>query len=185
MEYNNIEVDRILNKKILIIGDVGRGKTRFTAKILDTLVSNGLSKYITVIDMAPSTKSIGVRLLAYTESVKNVRYFFSEKIRGPRIEGKSPTEVIEIACANREIIEKFLEEYLNNPTEILIINDLTLYLHAGEINKIIDLMERTKTFIANAYYGDILSDDKGSGLSLKEKLLVQTLSKKFDTIIML
>ncbi|MEM3503982.1 MAG: hypothetical protein QW134_07140, partial [Nitrososphaeria archaeon] len=121
----------------------------------------------------------------YTESVKNVRYFFSEKIRGPRIEGKSPTEVIEIACANREIIEKFLEEYLNNPTEILIINDLTLYLHAGEINKIIDLMERTKTFIANAYYGDILSDDKGSGLSLKEKLLVQTLSKKFDTIIML
>ncbi|MEM3503028.1 MAG: hypothetical protein QW134_02265, partial [Nitrososphaeria archaeon] len=106
MEYNNIEVDRILNKKILIIGDVGRGKTRFTAKILDTLVSNGLSKYITVIDMAPSTKSIGARLLAYTESVKNVRYFFSEKIRGPRIEGKSPTEVIEIACANREIIEK-------------------------------------------------------------------------------
>ncbi len=185
MEYTGLEVDNILNKKIFIIGDVGKGKTSLTAKLLDELILHGFSKYITVIDMAPSTKDIGARLSAYTENVKNVRYFFSEKIRGPRIEGKNSTEVLEIARRNREIVEKFLEEYLNNPTEILIINDLTLYLHAGEVNKIFDIMGKAKTFIANAYYGNTLSDDKGSGLTLKEKLLVQMLLKKFDTIIML
>ncbi|MCX8189378.1 MAG: hypothetical protein N3F64_06670 [Nitrososphaeria archaeon] len=185
MEYTEIEVSCILNKKILIIGDVGRGKTRLTAKILDALVSNGLSKHITVIDMAPTAKNVGARISAYTENVKNVRYFFSEKIRGPRIEGKNASEVLEIARANKEIVEKFLEEYLDNPTEILIVNDLTLYLHAGDISKILDLMERSKTFVANAYYGNILSDDKNSGLTSKEKLLVQMLSKKFDTVIIL
>lgn len=185
MAQTNIDVNSILNKKILIVGEVGSGKTRLTAKILEELVAHGFSNYITVIDMAPSIKNVGAKLSTYTETFKNIRYFFSEKIKGPRLEGKDSEEVLEIAKSNRKIIEKFLEEYLMKPTDILIVNDLTIYLHAGEIEKIFDIMEKAKTFIANAYYGNLLSEDKGSGLTAREKLLVQSLSKKFDKVIML
>jgi GTPase SAR1 family protein len=185
MMHSGIDVDGILNKRTLIIGDVGSGKTRLTAKILDELVSRGFGDSITVIDMAPSVGKIGLRLSAYTRAVENVRYFFSEKIRGPRLEGKDAKEVLEIAKSNREIVEKYFKFFLEKPTEILIVNDLTIYFHAGEIKKVFEIMSASKTFIAHAYYGSTLSEDKGSGLSAREKELVQTLSRKCDKVIIL
>lgn len=185
MVHPNIDVDKILNKKILIIGDVGSGKTRLTARILDELVSRGFGDIITVIDMAPSVGNIGSRLSTYTKVIEKVRYFFSEKIRGPRLEGKDAKEILDIAKSNKEIVEEYLKLFLENPTEILIVNDITIYFHAGEIEKVFEIMDASKTFIANAYYGSALSEDKGSGLSAREKKLVQILSRKCDKVIIL
>ena len=144
MVHPNIGVDEILNRKTLIIGEVGRGKTRLTARILDELVSRGFAKNITVIDLAPSIGNIGLRLSAYTRAVENVRYFCSEKIRGPRLEGKNAKEVLDIAESNRKVVEKYFKSFLEKPTEILIVNDITIYFHAGEIEKVFEIMETSK-----------------------------------------
>jgi len=180
-----LDVEDVLYRRTLIVGDVGSGKTRLTARVLEKLVEKGFSDKITVIDMAPSARNVGARLSAYTRAVEKVRYLFSENIRGPRLEGRDCREVLTIAESNRRIAEEYFEAFLQHPTEILIVNDITIYLHAGEVEKVFEVMEAARTFLANAYYGRTLSEDKGSGLSVREALLVKTLSGKCDRVVVL
>jgi len=181
-----IILEEILGKKIMIIGEVGSGKTRLTAKILDELISKMDPKNITVIDMAPTTISgIAARVSAYTDVASKVRYLAPSIIRAPRIEGKNKEEVIFLANLNKISIEPLLENFLNEPTKILIINDLSIYFHAGNIDKILECTNVAETFIANAYYGQSLSDDKNSGISKREKRLVDELIKNSDMVIKL
>jgi GTPase SAR1 family protein len=178
-----IDLERISEKKILIIGDVGSGKTQLTAKIIESLLENKGKDNITIIDMAPSViPKIGGKISLYTNVLK-LKYLTSQNIRAPRTEGKDKENVSSLANLNKNLIEPLIETYLNNPTEILIINDLSLYLHAGSIEKIEKCMDLANTFIANAYYGKHFSDDRGSGINEREKNLIEELMKKFDEII--
>ncbi len=181
-----IILEEILNKKTIIIGEVGSGKTRLTAKILDELINKIDYKNITVIDMAPTTViGIAKRISAYTNAISKVRYLAPSIIRAPRIEGKNKEEVIFLAKLNKNSIEPLLQSFLNEPTKILIINDLSIYFHTGNIDKILECMNVAETFIANAYYGNSLSNDKNSGISEREKKMIEELIKKINIIIKL
>ncbi|MEM3406605.1 MAG: hypothetical protein QW806_01545 [Nitrososphaerota archaeon] len=181
-----ITLEEILNKKIMIIGEVKSGKTRLTAKILEELVNKIDPKNITVIDMAPTTiTGIGERISAYTNIVSKIRYLAPSIIRAPRIEGKNKEEVIFLANLNKNSIEPLIEHFLNKPTRILIINDLSIYFHAGSIDKILKCMDTSETFITNAYYGYSLSNDKNSGITEREKKLIEELIKNIDIVIKL
>ena len=103
----------------------------------------------------------------------------------PRISAKSPQELLSLAVKNRENIEKIISKYLVNPTEILVINDLTLYFHAGSLELIDECIMLSKTFIANAYYGHELSFNYGTGITAKERSLIMELVKYMDNIIVL
>jgi len=78
-----------------------------------------------------------------------------------------------------------LDIYLDRPTPILFINDLSIYLQSGSWMKILDAMNRSDTFIANAYYGEALKEDLETGVSEVEKRLVEKLSNRVDFIIKL
>jgi len=120
--------------------------------------------------MAPTTISgIGYRLSRYTASVSKIRYLAPSEIRAPRLEGRTPEEVIQLAEFNRRALEPLLDLFRENPTKVLIVNDMTIYFHAGDPNKLADCALLAETFLANAYLGEKLSYDKDSGITKRER----------------
>ena len=182
-----LSVSEVLNKRTLIIGELASGKTLLTLKLTLNLVNNGYGKHITVLDFAPKKiGNIGGKFLDFGFNPSRVfAYLTPLKVYTPRISAKSPQELLSLAVKNKENIEKIIFKYLANPTEILVINDLTLYFHAGSLELIDECIMLSKTFIANAYYGHELSFNHGTGVSAKERSLVIELMKYMDNIIVL
>jgi len=181
-----ITLQEIVGKKVIIIGEVGSGKTRLTAELLEEMTKRFDPQDITVIEMAPSNiPKIGGTLSEYTSVVTKVKYLYPQGIRAPRLEGASKEEVLSLAHANRWAIEPFIDKFILKPSSFLVMNDLSIYLQAGKISKIMTCMKKAGTFVSNAYYGSRLSNDKGSGISLKERKLVDVLIGKSEIIIRL
>lgn len=172
-----------LGKKTLLVGDVGSGKTSFLVEFLKYLVESNYSDDVTVIDMAPPrTHGVGGAIRDYTDYVSRIRYLRLDKIWAPRLMGKNKEEVLRYAEENRTRIESLINIYLSNPSRILLVNDLTIYLHAGELDKIFELFNTAETFMATAYEGVRLEDDKNSGITERERKLLNILKEKVDIV---
>ncbi|MEM3832374.1 MAG: hypothetical protein QW128_02075 [Thermoprotei archaeon] len=185
MENLRISVHDLLHKRTLIIGDIGKGKTRITALIVKLFIDIGLKEKITIIDMAPPrSEAIGGKVSEYI-NVNSIRYFHDDRIRGPRISAKTSEELFLIAEKNKDIIEQFLNYYLNDPTEILIMNDITIYLHKGSVSRIIQCINKSKTFIGNAYSGVKLYKEQFRDFDINESNKLSEIIKIMDNIIKL
>lgn len=169
----------------MIIGDVGSGKTKLTLQVIEELIRIGLGREITVIDMAPKRKGIiGGRLLDLGfDSSKVLSYFLPRHIYPPRILGKNGEEVLKYSIHNAKNIIPLLNSYIQNPSKILVINDLSIYFHAGNIEHLDLCIMLSKTFIANSYYGHILDFDFGVSITKKERALLLETLKFMDNII--
>lgn len=179
-----LEVERILGKRVLVVGEAGTGKSLLLARALERLVESGLERDVTVIDMAPYRHSgVGGKLRDVTEAVRSVRYLTDDRIAPPRLLGRDAGEVLELASRNAALIEPLLLEYLRSPTRILMVNDLTIYLHAGDPALIERAMETAETFVATCYEGVRLSEDKGSGLSKTERERLELLKRRADLVV--
>lgn len=176
----------LIRRKILLVGEAGSGKTLLLARLLDYLVSSGFSKDVTVIDMAPSKiGEIGGTLDAYTDSVKKVRYLKPPRITPPRLTGRNAEEVERYARQNHEILKPLIEEYLAEPTRILLVNDVTIYLHWGSFEDLARAISISETFAGTAYQGVRLHDDKGSGITDRERRRLEELKQYVDEVIVL
>ncbi len=176
-----------LNKNCLILGEVKTGKTKFTAELLKEAIKLGYSSKIMVIDLAPRTKIlgkefIGLPLTDYVTIDFRIAYL-RPKVKAPRIEGKNKEEILKIAMENAIIVEEAFNKFLKSDREILFINDVTLYLHMGDLSKLLSVLHKASTAILNGYYGKFFNNDLGSGISLREKKLVKELAKLMDIII--
>ncbi len=174
-----------LGKKTLITGEVGTGKTKLTADLTKKLVELGLSRKITVIDIAPDTfekdgVKVGGKLRQYLKEITNVRTLIPKKVYAPRLTAKNKKELIKMVEKNKELIKPVLNKFLLKPTEILIINDLSIYLQTGDFETVEKIVFEPKTFIANAYLGEYLNKDFSSGISRLERKLVNKLMEKVD-----
>jgi len=180
-----VSASELLGISTLIVGEVGSGKTALTAKILDDLVDLGYAQEITVIDIGPDKLGVGGKLSNYSKRIGEIRLLEPKGLRAPRLEGKNAEEVIRFAEENKRKIEPLFLSFLDSPTNILVINDLSIYLQAGPVETIFSLMEMARTFLANSYYGRRLSEDYGSGITKKEMEAVNSLLKKVDKVIYL
>jgi len=175
-----------LNKKSLILGDVKSGKTKFTAELLKEAMELGYSSKIMVIDLAPKIeildKVMGLPLTDYV-NIDSTIIYLRPKVKAPRIEGKNKEEILRIAAENAVIIEGTFNKFLESNREILFINDVTIYLHMGNLSKLFSVLSKTSTAILNGYYGKFFNNDFGSGISLREKNLMKELAKSMDIII--
>ncbi len=153
-------------------------------------MEQGHSSEITVIDMAPEAdvykgKSIGGRLPELTNACRYVRYLSPQKVETPRLRAKTPEELLCMAQLNEERIKVLLNEYLERPSPILFVNDVSIYLQSGSIDLILLSADRTGTFVANGYYGEQLSADLGTGVSERERALMEALASEMDLVISL
>ena len=174
----------VLGKKVLIIGEAGSGKTKLAAKMLKKLMTILNLEEITVIDLAPQrTGDVGGKLTDYVNLTSRVKYFSPENVYTPRLAGTSTKEVLQYAELNRKNMEPLLNNFIQNPTDVLVINDVTLYLHSGELETILKCAKLAKTFLATAYYGSKLAEDLGTGISLREKQLTDKLATIMDLVV--
>jgi len=170
-------VEEFRNKKTIIIGEVNTGKTACLGEILDRFMEAG-AREIAVIDMAPKrVKGIGGKMR--TEGFSSISYYTAE-IMAPRLVGKTEHEVQMLAEHNVKLIDNIFAEYLKNPCKVLFINDVSLYLQAGDPNKLFLLLDSSPTVIINGYYGYSLG---GGKLGKRERENMNALRKRCDRVI--
>ncbi|MEM0482359.1 MAG: hypothetical protein QXM16_05685 [Nitrososphaerota archaeon] len=169
-----------------IFGEVRTGKTRLLYRLLWMLSESGLGGEITVLDMAPGLSwGVGGKLVEVGELPDGVKYLTSWEIRPPRLIGRDSEDVSRLAKANEESIRPLIENYSKNPTSILAINDVTIYIHAGEPAQLFSAMSLARAWLVTAYYGSRLADDKGTGISVRERGFVEQLLRVSDIVIRL
>ncbi len=162
--------------KLLIVGDVRRGKTTLTSRIVDVLAEVCGEGKIMVLDFAPDFGGVGSKVNVNS----NVKIVRPEGLKAPRLMGKDCDTVWKLAKYNRELTEGAIKEYLCNPTPILVINDLSIHLQGGDLSLVLEAAGKAVLFIANSYYGTSLRDD--CGLSGWERKLVEEMMNKVDYV---
>jgi hypothetical protein len=177
-----------LGKKVLITGDLGSGKTGLLAKLLDEAINSKQGAKITVIDMAPGKRDVGSHTIGKTlrEYLKNldlVQYMAPKNVYAPRLDGSSKQQVEKLALANAKNIGALFDEFMEKRSKILFINDATLFLHRGELAKLFKVISKCSTFVANGYRGKFPADDMGTGISRRERRLLDKLQKSMDIVI--
>lgn len=171
----------ILGKKVLILGEAGSGKTKLAAGLLQELRILVNPEEITVIDLAPQRiGGIGGKLIDYIRMTGDIKYFSPENVYTPRLAGTSPEQVLHYAEENRKSMDPLFDSFMRNATEILVLNDVTLYLHLGKLEIILKCVKLAKTFLATAYYGSKLTEDLGTGISSRERQLTDKLASFMD-----
>jgi GTPase SAR1 family protein len=180
-------IKEALSKKTLIMGEVGSGKTRLTNRLLEEALSESLQG-ITVIDMAPEATTLkGISVGGTLRGAENprVRCLRADIMKTPRLSARDADELIEYADHNRKITGGLLDDFTLKPTSILFVNDVSIYLQRGEINRLWRAFEAAETVVANGYYGERLKADYGTGLSSRERTLMEELASRMDRVIRL
>jgi hypothetical protein len=178
-----ISLEDILNRFVLIVGEVNRGKTTLTRRILE-LYRQHHGGPVTVVDLGPSmalmSKSgpgIGGRLSI--SPAPGIRYFY-DRIHAPRLESKDERETLELAEHNRRVIVSLFEKAFQEGVKALFINDCSMYLHAGDPKKMLQWVRAAETAVVNGYYGESL----GSGpVTDSEKAGMEYLMNHCDFVI--
>lgn len=174
----------IVGKRVLVLGEAGSGKTTLAARALEKLMTLFDSEEITVIDMAPQRiGGVGGRLSDITDATRKVRYLAPQTVYAPRLTGASREQVLEYAELNMKGMEPLFNMFIRKPTQVLVLNDVTLYLHAGDLETVLKALRKAKTFLATAYRGSKLAENHGSGISAREEQLVRKLATHMDQII--
>lgn len=182
------DFEKILGTRTLLYGETDTKKTIYTAQFIKYLLETKhiSPKDISILDFAPKLAyikdlKIGGRIQDYYDNCIKCNYInFEGEIIPPRLNARSKKELYDILCQNHKKVVKILENFNKNPTEILIINDISIYLHLGSKKKLMNLINRSSTFFGNAYYGSSISSKFSKLLSVKEKIRIEFLIKNIE-----
>lgn len=174
----------ILGKKVLILGEAGSGKTKAAAKILRELTRLVDPEEITIIDLSPPRiGEIGGKITEYLNINSGVKCFSPKNVYTPRLTGNSPEQVLHYAKLNRKSMKPLLDRFFRNATKVLVLNDVTLYLHLGQLENVLKCVRLAETFLGTAYYGLRLDKDLGTGISSRERQLTDELAAFMDLVV--
>jgi len=167
-------------RRTLVIGDVNTGKTRLTEKVVARWVAQGRSHEIIVLDLAPKKQeTIGGRIHLPGGFQGLV---LATAIMPPRLRGRNENETNALANVNADAIETLLQDARLETCSILVINDVTLYLQAGNYEYLWAVIRPVETVLINAYYGNSFPDYR---LSRQERRLTDRLIQDCDRVIRL
>ena len=180
----SISFSEIRGSKLLIMGDVNTGKTMMTKDLLDEAIESDPGE-VTVIDMAPRLSivkgfSFGGVLV---DGDYDVRCLMPDEIRTPRLSARTGDELLQLASHNKQKIERLLYEFQDHPSRTLFINDVSIYLQSGQLERLWDTIKLAETVVANGYFGIRLEEDLGTGVSARERRLMEELASRMDVVI--
>jgi hypothetical protein len=179
-----LETSDVLGKKTLILGESGSGKTRAAAKVAEELMSIERPDRITIIDFAPKrARNTGGKLADYVTVTDGVKYLAPKEVYTPRLTGTSREQILQLAKLNKKVMEPLLNQFVEKATKVLIMNDITLYLHVGRLQEVLRCVRLSETFLGTAYYGSSLAKDLGAGISRREKRLTDELAAFMDRVV--
>ena len=167
-------------KKTLIMGDVNSGKTRLTADFIAACCRAQRENDLVILDLAPEPiRGIGGKL---PPAPCRPALQLTCPIIAPRLTGLHAEQIQQLAEENARAIEPLLGKARNAGRSILVINDITLYLQAGRLPRVIDLMALHTTCVINAYYGESLPPAPFTG---HERAQVLALAKRCHKVVRL
>ncbi len=172
----------------ILYGETDTKKTYYTAKFIQFLIETKMvnPKQISILDFAPPKESIknikigGKISDFYEKSLVCNNLNFEGEIIPPRLNSMNVEELYKIACKNFKKTYKILKIFNVDPTEILIINDISIYLHIGNKKMLIDSIKKSRTFFGNSYYGSSILNNFATHFNLREKRIVEYLVRKMD-----
>jgi hypothetical protein len=149
------QTDRLrdyLGVKTLITGDVNSGKTRLTEELLRALCRYGAAGRTALLDLAPERLKQAGGKIQLAKPPPTLLYLTCH-IVAPRLTGQNATQVQHLAETNARAIEPLIDQVLAARRTILVVNDASIYLQAGRMQRFLDLLAGHETVIVNAYKG--------------------------------
>jgi len=166
------------------MGDVNTGKTMMTKELLDEAIELDPGE-VTVIDMAP--RSFIVEGISFggvlVDGDYDVRCLMSDEIKTPRLSAETSEELLKLADHNRYEIDGLLDDFCADPSRILFVNDVSIYLQLGELDRLWDTIKFAETLVVNGYLGTRLEEDLGTGVSVRERRLMEELASRMDVVV--
>ena len=179
-----IHLEDYLSRKTLILGDVNTGKTTLTRKVLEVLCRPNLGRRIAIVDMAPEIPEklakekglIGVGGKLTPPEGHDILYLGGH-FEPPRLSSKTEEEAMEKARQNRRIIEGLFRKLNLQSRDILLVNDVSMYLQTGTTKNLTCWLEQAATVVANGYWGKRLG---GGALTRRERAETAKLKTYFE-----
>ncbi|MFX0027516.1 MAG: hypothetical protein ACFE8M_14035 [Candidatus Hermodarchaeota archaeon] len=190
---DKIEFTDLIGHQTFLYGEIDTKKTYYTAKFVDFLLKINLvnPQEISILDFAPKLRyinnlKVGGQIQDYSsESLKCNYIQFEGEIIPPRLSSKNKKELFNNLCHNFKITSGLLKKFREAPTKVLIINDISIYLHLGNKANLLDIIRRAKTFFGNSYYGKSIKSKFFSLLSILEKKRVEYLIKNIENSVLM
>ena len=187
--YDKIDFSNLVGHHSLIYGETNTGKTLHTAKFIQYLLENKKfkPKEISILDFAPRLTyikhlKVGGRIQDYyKDCLKCNIIHFDGEIIPPRLNARSKNQLYSNICKNFKKIYTIIGKYNCNPTPVLIINDISIYLHLGKSEHLINTIHKSSTFLGNTYYGTSITSKFSKLVSVMEKKKVEYLIKNIET----
>ena len=184
----NLDFNTFLGHHTLLYGETDTRKTYYTAKFVQFLltVKNIAPNEISILDFGPKLfKYYGIKIGGriedfFPQSLKCNNIGFRGEIIPPRLRASNKEQLYNNACKNYERTSEIVEKFNDNPTSILIINDISIYLHLGSKYHLLDTIKNSDTFFGNTYYGMSIKQDFAKLFSLKEKRRIEFLLKNVE-----
>lgn len=188
---NNFEFQKFIGQHTLLYGENNTQKTYLTAKFVEFLfnLKEFKPKEISILDFAPKLTYInnlkvgGLIKDCFKDSKKCNYIKFKGEIIPPRLKAKNKDELYKNLCHNYKIVTNILQKFNENPSSILIMNDISIYLHLGSKNYILNTILKTNTFFGNSYYGYSIKKDFSKLLTIKERKRVEFLARRLKNAI--
>jgi hypothetical protein len=144
----------------LLTGPSNTGKTRLTARAIETWVTDCGPAGVAVLDFAPEIERdgrlLGGRLSRFT-TVPSGAWYGVLKAHAPRAEGESDATVHELAATNSENAVRLLDAAPADPT-VVFVNDATIPFQSGDLApcRLTEYCDRAEVAVLNAFESDEL-----------------------------
>ncbi|MFX0069618.1 MAG: hypothetical protein ACFFAO_00795 [Candidatus Hermodarchaeota archaeon] len=183
-----IDLNEFLGYHTILYGETNTKKTYYTAKFVQFLVEskNINPSDITILDFAPKLTKIRDLKIGgkiedfYPQSIKCNNITFEGEIIPPRLNAKNKVELYKFAEINFQKTYEILKKYNESLTNVLIINDISIYLHYGDKKYLLNTIKKSETFFGNSYYGSSIKKNFSTYFSLKERFRVKYLLIRID-----